>query len=257
MWTDTHTHLDKLKQDVPSILKQAQDNSVCRMITIGTEYKDWPSVLNLTKHEPVYGTLGMHPHEAQHFNDSCEKFLQENLHHDKLVAVGEIGLDYYYEHSDKKVQKEVFHRQLCLAEKFQLPVQIHTREAEEDTLAFLREFQGRVRGILHCFTSSYSMARKALDYGYNISFSGIVTFKNSSDLRETCKKIPVDRMHIETDSPYLAPIPYRGKENQPAWLLPIAEKVCELHQMEKQELSHQLEQNTKDMFGRIQTKEAR
>ena len=122
------------------------------------------------------------------FNEECEAFLKKHLSDNSVVAVGEIGLDYYYEHSPRDIQKKVFYRQLCLAEEWGLPVEIHTRNAEEDTLAILKEFQGRVRGILHCFTGSYKMAQQALDLGFNISFSGIVTFKNSKDIQETCRK---------------------------------------------------------------------
>lgn len=249
MWIDTHAHLDKLKPGPADILKEANLSSVETVFTIGTSLKDWPVVLDLAKDFPnVYGTLGTHPHEASDFNESSEAFLKNHLSDKNIVAVGEIGLDYYYTHSPKEIQKEVFHRQLCLAEDFHLPVEIHTREAEEDTLHFLKEFRGRLKGLLHCFTSSYHMARKALDFGFNISFSGILTFKKSEDLRELCKKIPLDRLHIETDSPYLAPVPNRGKENQPAWVSFVAGQVCEIHNVTPEHLSQQLKKNTLDIF---------
>ena len=252
MWTDTHTHLDKLK-DPEQIMDAARNAKVRRIITVGTEPEDWPEVLKFSKQftMEVFGTLGMHPHRADSFNEECEIFLKKHLSDNSVVAVGEIGLDYYYEHSSRDIQKKVFYRQLCLAEEWGLPVEIHTRDAEEDTLAILREFQGRVKGILHCFTGSYKMAQQALDLGFNISFSGIVTFKNSKDLQETCKKIPLDRLHIETDAPYLAPVPYRGKENQPSWVVYVARKICELHNVKEDFLSQQLEKNTLKMFPKI------
>ena len=136
-----------------------------------------------------------------------------------------------------------------------MPVEIHTREAEEDTAFFLKQFQGKVRGLLHCFTGSYDLARQALDYGFNISFSGILTFKNTVGLRETCKKIPLDRLHIETDAPFLSPEPYRGKENQPARVSVLAKLVAELHSVDLQTLSDQLKKNTWDLFPKIKEEE--
>ena len=252
MWTDTHTHLDKLKN--PKEAKErALREGVRRLITIGTEFEDWPDVLKHTASPGVFGALGLHPHSADGFNRECEEFLREHLSQDSIVAVGEIGLDYHYERSPRDVQKKAFDRQLCLAEELDLPVEIHTRDAEEDTLAFLREFQGRVRGLLHCFTGSYEMARQALDCGFHISFSGIVTFKNSRDLQEVCKKIPLDCLHIETDAPYLSPAPHRGKENEPARLIHTARKVCELKDVEEQALSRRLEENVLKLFPKIQT----
>ena len=252
MWTDTHTHLDKLK-DPKQIMDAARSAKIRRIITVGTEPEDWMEVLKLSKQftPEVFGTLGMHPHRADSFNEECEIFLKKHLSDNFVVAVGEIGLDYYYEHSPRDIQKKAFYRQLHLAEEWNLPVEIHTRDAEEDTLAILREFQGRVKGILHCFTGSYKMAQQALDLGFNISFSGIVTFKNSKDLQETCQKIPLDRLHIETDAPYLAPVPYRGKENQPSWVVYVARKICELHNVNEEVLSEQLEENTLKMFPKI------
>ena len=252
MWIDTHAHLDKLKIDVSDVIRQAQSFSVHRIITIGTEKEDWNQVIQLAEKWPeVYGTLGMHPHTAENFNKDCENFLQKNLKKERIIAVGEIGLDYYYEHSKRDIQKDVFRLQLNLAEKFNLPVEIHTREAEEDTIEILSSFKGRVRGLLHCFTGSYEMAKKALDLGFNISFSGILTFKNSEKLRETCKKIPLNRMHIETDSPFLAPQNYRGKENQPSWVVCVADAVAQIHNVKKETLSNQLVKNTLEIFNRI------
>ena len=252
MWIDTHAHLDKLKPEPEAILKEAKLSFVDTVFTIGTCLTDWPKVLQLANTFPnVYGTLGMHPHDAKDFNEECKNFLKSHLSDKNIVAVGEIGLDYYYSHSSKEVQKEVFYQQLCLAEEFQLPVEIHTREAEEDTLYFLKEFRGRLKGLLHCFTSSYEMAKKALDFGFNISFSGILTFKKSKDLQALCKKIPLNRIHIETDSPYLAPVPHRGKENQPAWVSLVAHKVSEIHNIELDKLSRQLRQNTLNLFPKV------
>ena len=253
MWIDSHAHIDKLSPSVQEILESAKSVGVFRILTIGTEPRDWREVIRLCEEYPpeLYGTLGMHPHTAKDFNEECEEFLKKHLNLKRIVAVGEIGLDYHYEHSERKVQKEVFEKQLSMAYDLKMPVEIHTREAEEDTAFFLKKFKGKARGLLHCFTGSYDLARQALDYGFNISFSGILTFKNTAGLRETCKKIPLDRLHIETDSPFLSPEPYRGKENQPARVSVLAKLVAELHSVDLQTLSDQLKQNTWDLFPKI------
>ena len=257
MWIDSHAHIDKLSSSVWDILDLAKEAGVYRILTIGTELKDWKEIVSLCEqYSPeLYGALGMHPHTAKDFNEECEEFLKKHLTLKRIVAVGEIGLDYYYEHSERKIQKEIFEKQLALAYDFKMPVEIHTREAEEDTAFFLKEFNGKVRGLLHCFTGSYHLAMQALDCGFNISFSGILTFKNSGELRETCKKIPLDRLHIETDAPFLSPAPYRGKENQPARLSTLAELMAELHAVDLQSLSDQLKKNTWDLFPKIKKEE--
>ena len=257
MWIDTHAHIDKLKLSLSEVLDKAFTAGVFRIVTIGTEKEDWSEVIALSeKHAPqIYGTLGMHPHTAKDFNKDCEIFLEKNLNLKRIVALGEIGLDYFYERSDPQKQKEVFEKQLSLAENFSLPVEIHTREAEKDTLFFLKQFKTKVRGLLHCFTGSYELAKQALDCGFNISFSGILTFKKAEELRQVCKKIPLDRLHIETDCPFLAPEPHRGKENQPAYVPLVAQCVSDLHQVNLQTLSDQLKKNTWDLFPKIKKEE--
>ena len=257
MWIDIHAHIDKLTPSVQEVLESAKEAGVFRILTIGTELKDWRGIVKLCEqYSPeIYGALGMHPHTAKDFDADCEEYLKKHLRLKRIVAVGEIGLDYYYEYSDRTIQKEVFEKQLSLAYDFKMPVEIHTREAEEDTAFFLKQFYGKVRGLLHCFTGSYHLAKQALDYGFNISFSGIVTFKNSGELRETCKKIPLDRLHIETDAPFLSPAPYRGKENQPAYVSALAECVAVLHSVDLQSLSDQLKKNTWDLFPKIKKEE--
>lgn len=253
MWTDTHAHLDKLEIGIDEALTLAREKLVNRIITIGTELEDWPHVLSLcdNKSSMVYGALGMHPHTAKDFDQACMDFLKNNLIHPRIVSVGEIGLDYHYNNSEQGVQQTVFEKQLQLAKEFNLPVEIHTRDAELDTISALQKVKGQVRGLLHCFTGSYNLAKAALDCGFNISFSGILTFKKSEELRETCKKIPLDRLHIETDSPFLSPVPYRGKENHPAQVSLVAEIVAFLHNTTLKDLSEQLEQNTLGLFTKI------
>ena len=257
-WIDTHCHIDQLKGEAQSLLETALKAGVFRVLTIGTQLEDWPQVLSLCKTQSpyVYGTLGMHPHYAKDFNPSCESFLKKNLINKRIVAVGEIGLDYYYQHSPKDKQQEVFETQLNLAKELKLPVEIHTREAEQDTWFFLKKYQSQVKGLLHCFTGSYDLAKKALDCGFNISFSGILTFKKSEELRQACKKIPLDRIHIETDAPFLSPEPHRGKQNQPSYVPLVAECVAQLHKVDLENLSQQLKKNTWELFPKIKSEEA-
>ncbi len=252
-WTDIHTHLNMLSITPQEALDQASEKGLNRIITIGTEPEDLPLVLELAeKHAPrVFCTLGIHPHQGQVFNKEVEDFLRTRLSHPRVVAVGEIGLDYYYNHSSKEDQNRAFRSQMNLAEEFRLPVEIHTRDAEEDTIEVLREYKGRVRGVIHCFTGSQNLAFQALDCGYNISFSGIVTFKNAEELRKVCTQVPLDRLHIETDAPFLAPVPMRGKKNQPHFMLWTAQFVAKLKRVELFDFCRQMKLNADEMFPRL------
>ncbi len=248
-WTDVHTHLNMLDAPVDLVVEEALNAGVRQMITIGTEPEDWPEVIRFSKSFPsVKGALGVHPHSAKLYDDKVENLLKERLNEEEIISCGEIGLDYYYEYSEKEKQKEAFYRQMLLASEKKLPVEIHTRSAEEDTIAVLKEFSGSVRGLLHCFTGTWSLARAALDLGFNISFSGIITFKKADDLREVCRKVPLDRLHLETDAPYLAPVPQRGKKNRPAWVVHTAQAVADLHGVSLMELSQKTQSNYKNLF---------
>ena len=247
-WLDVHTHLHLLKSPPEEALQTAQKKGVEKIITIGTSPSDWGRILEDMEKLGVYGALGCHPHEAKHYTDVWHQDLKEKLQTKGILALGEIGLDYYYKHSEPKIQREVFRRQMELASQMGLPVEIHSRSAEEDTLEVLRSYKGRVRGLLHCFTGPWEMARQALDIGYNISFSGIVTFKNAEALREVCLKTPQERLHIETDAPYLAPEPHRGRANEPAWLIHTAEKVSSLLGIELSLLKEKTWNNARELF---------
>lgn len=168
-----------------------------------------------------------------------------------MIAVGEIGLDYYYNLSEVAAQKEAFRRQLEIAVEHKMPVQIHTREAEQDTVEILNDFRGKVTGLIHCFTSSQWLAERCLDLGYNISFSGVVTFKNAESLRETCKLVPLNRMHVETDSPFLSPVPVRGQKNTPAHVVHTAELVAKLKGVSLEQLSQITNENARQLFPKI------
>lgn len=254
MWIDTHTHLDSL-EDPEEAIKNASLNKVNTIITIGTSKKDHFKVLEFSKkHKSVYCTLGVHPHEAESFDPETESFMLSHLTDSKVVGVGEIGLDYYYNNAPKELQKEVFKRQLQIAKDFNLPVEIHARDAEEDIINLLTEFKGHVSGVIHCFSGSQNFATEVLALGYNLSISGIVTFKNADKLREIVKNTPLDRLHIETDAPYLTPIPFRGKKNQPAYVVHVAEQVAKIKKVSLEELSKQLSQNSQLVFKKINYK---
>jgi TatD DNase family protein len=253
-WIDVHAHLNMLEEGVDAAIENARQAGVHRIVTIGTEPKDHPIVLEIArKHYPqVFCTLGVHPHDGKVWTPEVGKFIEENAADPCVVAIGEIGLDYYYNQSPKEEQIEAFRAQLAIAERTGLPVEIHTRDAEEDTISVLKEFKGRVKGIIHCFTGTRWLAEQALDLGFNISISGVVTFKSADDLRETVKMLPLDRIHVETDAPFLAPIPMRGKKNTPAYVVHTAKFVAELKGVTLEELCEQTRKNALAMFPKIQ-----
>ncbi len=253
-WIDLHCHLPMLEADITETLKIAKENDVERLVTIGTCPEDHPKVLDfaLKYHPIVHCTLGVHPHEAKTYSDDVEAFIRENVTKKEVIAVAEIGLDYFYEHSPKDIQKNVFRRQLQLAQDLQLPVQIHTRDAEKDTVDILKEFGGQIKGNIHCFTGSPWLAENALNLGLNISLSGIVTFKNAEDLRETAKAVPLDRMHVETDSPFLTPVPLRGQKNTPGYVRHVGEFMASFLGIDLLEFQKQMKENALNTFTKIE-----
>lgn len=252
-WIDLHAHLDKLPEGSDQALQAAKAAGVTRIITIGTEPADHPVVLQIAqKHYPeVYCTLGVHPHEAKLVSDEVLQWIEAHATEKEVVAVGEIGLDYYYNHSDKATQLEAFEKQLTLAKKLKMPVEIHTRDAEEDTVALLKKFKGDVNGVIHCFTGSEWLAFQCLDLGFNISISGVVTFKNADSLRSTVQKLPLDRIHVETDAPFLAPVPLRGKSNTPAFVTHTAQVVANLKQVSLKQLQNLTNSNAEKLFSKL------
>lgn len=252
-WTDIHTHLNFLERTPEETLKLCKAANVLRLITIGTEPGDLQTVLDLARkfYPNVVCTLGIHPHEAEKFTDDIEKFIRKHAPEKEVAAIGEIGLDYFYKHSEPSVQRDVFRRQLQMAQDLDLPVEIHTRDAEEDTKVILKEFQGKVKGVLHCFTGTKNLALAALDLGFNISISGIVTFKKAEDLKDVVKAVPLNRIHVETDAPYLAPTPFRGDKNSPHLVPFTAQVVAELKGVSLEELSRQTNLNADTMFKKL------
>lgn len=198
----------------------------------------------------IYTTVGVHPHDAALLDQAWEDRLLELSHHPKVIAWGELGLDYYYNNSVPEVQRQAFSRQLMLAKQRQLPIVIHTRDAEADTIEILKEhwLSTGLGGIFHCFTGSYNLAKAAVDMGFLVSFSGVITFKKSQELRDTAAKLPLDRLLVETDCPYLAPEPHRGKRNEPAWVREVAACLAHLHQIDIETVAHQTSHNFRNLF---------
>jgi TatD DNase family protein len=234
MLIDSHCHLDneQFNADRDAVIQRALDAGVERMVAIGSG--DGPPDLEAgirlaDRHDPIYCTVGVHPHDAEKATTETFLRLAELLKHPKCVAIGEIGLDYHYDHSPRETQRDVFIEQLRTARDARKPIVIHTREAWPDTLALLKEhWQPELGGIMHCFSGTPVEAQASLDLGFYLSFGGIVTFPKSLDIQESARIAPADRILIETDAPYLAPVPNRGKRNEPAFIVETARKIAAL-----------------------------
>ncbi len=252
-WIDVHTHINMLEATPEETLRVAAEQNVNHLITIGTCPDDLPVVLNLARQFTpfVACTLGIHPHEAALYTTEIEQWIRANAGAPEVVAIGETGLDYYYNNSPREVQLHAFRAQMQIAADLKLPIEIHTRDAEPDTMQVLKEFSGRVRGLLHCFTGTWEMAKFGLDHEFNISISGVVTFKNAEALRDVVRQVPLDRLHVETDAPFLAPIPHRGKKNQPAWVVHTAQVVADLKALSLADLERATGQNAKRLFAKL------
>lgn len=230
MLIDTHTHLDDTRYDGDreAMIARAREAGVGTFITIGCDLATSKAAVELADRYPfVYASIGVHPHEVRHIDDGWYDEFRRLARHPKVVAYGEIGLDYHYNHSPPTLQRERFREQIQLARELTLPVVIHTREAQEDTIAILKEEQAAdVGGVFHCFTGDAWLAKDGLDLGFHLSFSGVVTFQNATMLREIVATVPMDRILIETDCPYLTPVPHRGKRNEPAYVRLVAETIA-------------------------------
>ena len=233
MLIDSHCHLNYagLVERQAEVLDAARARGVGGFLNISTRQAEWGDVLSATeRYADVWASVGVHPHEADAHPDLGAAALIEGADHPRVVAIGECGLDYYYDKSDRGAQRERFAAHIEAAQATGLPLIVHTRDAEDDTAAMLGAAtrEGGVSGVLHCFTGSARLARQALDFGFFISLSGIVTFKNARDLQETAKQVPLDRLLVETDAPFLAPVPHRGKTCEPAFVADTAAFVAEL-----------------------------
>lgn len=244
--------MEAYRDGLELVLQNAQKCHISHIITIGTDLKSSSEAIRLSKtHNQVFATIGIHPHDVNQMDDSVYEKLSalytSNAKH--IVGYGEIGLDYVKKYSPSPQQREHFSRQLVLADKLKLPVIIHNREADADTLKILKSADPlHSGGIMHCFSSDYSFAKKILDLGMLISIPGIVTFKNALSLQEVVKKIPLSSMLLETDGPFLAPHPYRGKRNEPAYLIHTAAKIAEIRKIPIDTVAYQTTENAKKLF---------
>lgn len=226
---DTHAHLEMM-DDIPGVIERANNKGVSRIIAVSSDLNSSKRSAELSNKYPmVYSAIGIHPHEATGSTEEAISKIKRLAENSKVIGIGETGLDYHYMHSDKEHQLGSFRMHIELASQLNLPLIIHIRDAFEDVLDILRErLSNNVYGVIHCFTGDYETAKKFLDLGFYISFSGIVTFKNAEVIREAVRNIPYDRLLLETDSPYLAPVPFRGKKNEPSYLLNVAEIVSKI-----------------------------
>ncbi len=253
MFVDSHCHLNYkgLVENQADILTRARDNGVSAMLNISTREREWDDVIGLAEQEKdVWASVGIHPHEAdQHVGMDCAKLVAKSAH-PRVIAIGETGLDYYYDKSDRAQQCTGFREHIKASRETGLPIIIHTRDAEADTATILTEEmrEGAFTGVIHCFTASAEFARIALNLGLYISLSGIVTFKNAQDLQDVAKWLPADRLLVETDAPFLAPIPHRGKTGEPAFVADTARFVAQLRDVPPETLAKQTSDNFYDLF---------
>ena len=247
---DTHCHLDKLESKPEETVEEAKQEGVNSMVTISVDEESFDFVSKAVKQfKDVYGTVGIHPHDASKFSPKLEKSIRKMAREqDKLIAIGETGLDYHYMNSSLEDQQFAFRKQLRIAVELNLPVVLHSREAEADTINILKEIPVPALGVAHSFTSSLMMAKTLLDMGWYLGINGIVTFKNAEDLREIVRWIPMDRLLLETDSPFLAPIPFRGNPNKPAHIPIIASFVAELRNITIEHLAEKTSENAQRLF---------
>jgi TatD DNase family protein len=255
MFADSHCHLNYkgLVEDQQGVLERARAAGVEAMLNISTRSSEWDEVIGLAEREAdVWASVGIHPHEADAHPDVQAATLVERAAHPRVVGIGETGLDYYYDHSDRERQRASFRAHIAAARETGLPLIVHTRDAEADTAAILQEEMGKgaFPGVIHCFTASRDFADKALAFGLYISLSGIVTFKNAKDLLETARAIPIERMLIETDSPFLAPVPHRGRPCEPAFVADTARFVAALRDIPVEELAARTADNFRALFGK-------
>ncbi len=259
MYIDSHCHIDGPEYDADreEVIALALDAGVTTMLNVGTGDPNSGAFERAAalaeQHKAIYAAIGVHPHDAKLFDDAAETRLTDLVKQtNKVIAWGEIGLDYHYDHSPREVQRDVFRRQLHIARALDLPVVIHSREADDDTINILcDELSGYQRaGVLHCFGGSLQMARDAIDLGFYVSFAGNLTFKKAEDLRLIARQLPLDRLLVETDCPYLTPVPYRGKRNEPARVLETAKCLAALHGKDLDEIGRITSENFEQLFCR-------
>ncbi len=253
MLFDTHVHLnaDQFMDDRDEVIERAKEAGVTEMVVVGFDRKTIPLAIEIAEEYPfIYAAVGWHPVDAIDMTDEDLAWIEELASHEKVVALGEMGLDYHWDKSPHDVQQEVFRKQIRLAKKLKMPIIIHNREATEDIIKILKEEDAsEVGGIMHCFNDQASYAHECLDLNFHISLGGPVTFKNATDPKIVAEQVPLDKLLIETDCPFLAPHPNRGKRNEPAYVKLVAEKIAEIKEMSLEEIGEATRTNAKRLFG--------
>jgi TatD DNase family protein len=253
MLTDTHTHLDSplFNEDREATIQRALEQGITRIVNIGFNRETIPTTMQLVEaYDFIYGAVGWHPQDAKDMLPEDLAWIERLCRHDKIVAIGEIGLDYYWDTSPKETQQRIFREQIQLARRIKLPIVIHNRDAHHDILQILKEEKAsEVGGIMHCFSGSWETAKQCLDMNFYISFGGPVTFKNAKQPKEVLAQVPLDRLLLETDAPYLTPHPYRGKRNESAYVRLVAESAAQIHGLSIEEISQITTNNAIRLLG--------
>ncbi|SFB22647.1 MULTISPECIES: TatD family hydrolase [unclassified Bacillus (in: firmicutes)] len=253
MLFDTHVHLnaEQFNEDLKETIERALDEGVTKMVVVGFDRPTITKAMELAeRYDFIYACVGWHPVDAIDMTDDDLKWIEELASHPKVVAIGEMGLDYYWDKSPKEIQKEVFRKQIRLAKKVKLPIVIHNRDATSDIVEILKEENAaEVGGIMHCFSGSVEVARECVEMNFYISLGGPVTFKNAKKPKEVAAEIPLEKLLIETDCPYLTPHPYRGKRNEPAYVKLVAEQIAEIKGLSLEEVANATTENAKIVFG--------
>ena len=251
MFIDSHCHIyyETFNDDIKDVIKRASDSGIEKIICVGVDLDSSESCIDLAdKYNNIYATVGFHPHESKLAQSNYLNILESMASHSKVVAIGEIGLDYHYNHSNAEIQKRVFIEQLELAKSINLPTVIHSRNADRETFEGISKIK-ESKGVVHCFASNLKQAKKIIKLNYYISFTGLITFAN--ELMEVIKEIPLKNMLIETDSPYLSPIPFRGKRNEPKNVIEVAKKIAEIKNLNLSDVEEVTTQNTLELFNKI------
>lgn len=248
---DSHSHiiLEPYDEDREEVIKNAFNNNITHIVQSCDNLEEIKENLKLTeKYENIYSSVGIHPHEAKLWNENSKSEIKKYASENKVVAIGETGLDYYYNLSPKETQRKVFKEQIEISKEVNLPLIIHCRDAFDEAVEILKEVDETHNGVFHCYTGDLKSANKALEMGFYISFSGIITFKNAGELREVAKEVPLEKTLIETDCPFLTPIPFRGKRNEPSYVKHVAEELAKIKEVSVEEIGNITSENTKMLF---------
>lgn len=247
---DTHSHVDMIEEfGVEKVIKNAKENGVAKIIVPCAYPKDVDKIFELVnKYDELYGFLGVHPSEVKDWDDGLIDKIKDYSKSEKIIGIGEIGLDYYWDKSFNDLQKEIFIKQIKLANDLNLPICVHDREAHKDSFDILKEYNNGSDVVMHCFSGSVEFAKECLKEGWYLALGGVVTFKNAIKMKEVAQEVPLDRLLLETDAPYLTPVPYRGKENQPAYVKFVAEEIAKLRNTTYEEIAASTSANAERIF---------